>query len=198
MSAPQEADEDLEETELLEGIFKKFARLASLAAGRNEATAEELAGMDESARGVMMEMMNVTVSPIPGEPQAAAASSLRTSAISGPHSGSEGPEDSTQVTALADALPDVPVIASMPVSREVIESWELDILELDTESQTKVAIHIFFDSTCGKQTGRTWSEALTFKRFEKVVKAGPRAHTHICPYISLSLYKRTQKVFYAV
>ena len=27
-----------------QGIFKKFARLASLAAGRNEATAEELAG----------------------------------------------------------------------------------------------------------------------------------------------------------
>ena len=29
---------------LAQGIFKKFARLASLAAGRNEATAEELAG----------------------------------------------------------------------------------------------------------------------------------------------------------
>ena len=29
----------------LQGIFKKFARLASLAAGRNEATAEELAGL---------------------------------------------------------------------------------------------------------------------------------------------------------
>ena len=28
----------------VQGIFKKFARLASLAAGRNEATAEELAG----------------------------------------------------------------------------------------------------------------------------------------------------------
>ena len=75
-------------------------------------------------------------------------------------------------------LPDVPVIASMPVSREVIESWELDILELDSEAQTKVAIHIFFDSTCGKQTGRTWSEALTFKRFEKVVKSGPYAYRH--------------------
>eukprot|EP00913_Durusdinium_trenchii_P033424 g31292.t1 len=177
-----EADEDLEETELLEGIFKKFARLASLAAGRNEATAEELAGMDESARGVMMEMMNVQVSTVPAGGDAQ-NTNLRASAYSAP-TGSEGAEEANQVTALVE-LPDVPVIASLPVTRDLIESWDLDVLDLDTEGQTKVAIHIFFDSTIGKTTGRYWSEALTFKRFEKVVKAGYNNlpyhnYTHAC------------------
>ncbi|CAJ1333897.1 unnamed protein product, partial [Effrenium voratum] len=164
------AEEDVEETELLEGIFKKFARLASLAAGRNEATAEELAGMDESARGVMMEMMNVQVSPAVAAPEPN-SSSLRTSAVSGAQTGSEGPESPVAVVTAVE-MPDVPVIASLPVSRDVIESWDMDVLALDSDAQTKVAIHIFFDSTLGKITGRSWSEALTFKRFHQVVKAG--------------------------
>eukprot|EP00438_Fugacium_kawagutii_P010335 Skav212588 [mRNA] locus=scaffold125:510216:524040:- [translate_table: standard] len=180
-----EADEDLEETELLEGIFKKFARLASLAAGRNEATAEELAGMDESARGVMMEMMNVQVSTAPQGPETSANTSLRASAISGPLTGSEGLEDNSNHVMALEHLPDVPVIASLPVSRDVVESWDLDVLDLDPEGQAKVAIHIFFDTAVGKTTGRYWSEALTFKRFHAVVKAGYNNlpyhnYTHAC------------------
>eukprot|EP00435_Cladocopium_sp_Y103_P020364 s3871_g4.t6 len=179
-----EADEDLEETELLEGIFKKFARLASLAAGRNEATAEELAGMDESARGVMMEMMNVQVSTAAHVQETSANTSLRASAVSAPPTGSEGLEESHHVMALSD-LPDVPVIASLPVSRDHIESFDLDVLDLDSEGQSKVAIHIFFDTAVGKTTGRYWSEALTFKRFHAVVKAGYNNlpyhnYTHAC------------------
>lgn len=179
-----DADEDLEETELLEGIFKKFARLASLAAGRNEATAEELAGMDESARGVMMEMMNVQVSTAAPVQETSANTSLRASAISAPPTGSEGLEENHHVMALSD-LPDVPVIASLPVSRDTIESFDLDVLDLDSEGQTKVAVHIFFDTAVGKTTGRYWSEALTFKRFHAVVKAGYNNlpyhnYTHAC------------------
>ncbi|CAK9053231.1 5'-cyclic phosphodiesterase 8A (MmPDE8) [Durusdinium trenchii] len=179
-----EADEDLEETELLEGIFKKFARLASLAAGRNEATAEELAGMDESARGVMMEMMNVQASAAGTWLFVAGVNLLESESAYSAPTGSEGAEEANQVTALVE-LPDVPVIASLPVTRDLIESWDLDVLDLDTEGQTKVAIHIFFDSTIGKTTGRYWSEALTFKRFEKVVKAGYNNlpyhnYTHAC------------------
>lgn len=179
-----EADEDLEETELLEGIFKKFARLASLAAGRNEATAEELAGMDESARGVMMEMMNVQVSTAPPVQETSANTSLRASAISAPQTGSEGLDEPHHAMALSD-LPDVPVIASLPVSRDTIESFDLDVLDLDSEGQTKVAVHIFFDTAVGKTTGRYWSEALTFKRFHAVVKTGYNNlpyhnYTHAC------------------
>ncbi|CAE7240591.1 Pde9a [Symbiodinium microadriaticum] len=164
-----QGEEDVEETELLEGIFKKFARLASLAAGRNEATAEELAGMDESARGVMMDMMNVQVAPA-STSDAAASSSLRNSGVSHPNTGSEGLE-AGEMSAMLD-LPDVPVVSSMPVARDTVESWELDVLSMDTDAQTKVALHIFFDSLVGRTTGRYWTEAATFKRFHSVVKAG--------------------------
>eukprot|EP00931_Biecheleriopsis_adriatica_P087870 TRINITY_DN62280_c0_g1_i1.p1 TRINITY_DN62280_c0_g1~~TRINITY_DN62280_c0_g1_i1.p1 ORF type:complete len:876 (-),score=193.68 TRINITY_DN62280_c0_g1_i1:167-2794(-) len=151
MEHNQEDEDTLEETELIEGIFKKFARLASLAAGRNEATEAELAGMDEAAKGVMMEMMNVQVARDEHKP--------------------EGEEDEGSDNGSVNQA-EVPAVSALPLPRSTIDSWELDVLSLDVEGQTKIALYVFFDSAASKSTGRCWTEVDTFHRFHSVVKSG--------------------------
>lgn len=59
--SPEEEAEPIAETALIEEIFKKFARLANLAAVRNELTEEEMAGMDNDARAVLLDVMHLQV-----------------------------------------------------------------------------------------------------------------------------------------
>eukprot|EP00931_Biecheleriopsis_adriatica_P012932 TRINITY_DN1141_c1_g3_i1.p1 TRINITY_DN1141_c1_g3~~TRINITY_DN1141_c1_g3_i1.p1 ORF type:complete len:873 (-),score=206.02 TRINITY_DN1141_c1_g3_i1:149-2767(-) len=152
-------EEDLEETELIEGIFKKFAKLASLAAGRNEATEEELAGMDEAAKGVMMDMMNVQVTSHVDAPR-------RPSHVSKGSNGN-GEDEVTHTEQV-----EVPAVAALPIPKKTIDSWDFDVLALEVDGQSKIALYIFFDSHLGKITGRSFTDVDTFHRFHTVVKAG--------------------------
>lgn len=151
----QQGDEDMEEeTALIEGIFKKFARLATLAAGKNEATAEELAGMDDAAKGVMMDIMNVQVA---------------STGVAEDQSSDSG-SDTGSGTSLHHGQ--VPAVAALPVAKTTIDSWDLDVLTLDMEGISKVALHIFFDSSMGRVAGRQFIDVETFQRFHGVVRSG--------------------------
>lgn len=160
-----EAEDILEETELIESIFKKFARLATLAAGRNETTEEELANMDAETKGVMMDMMNVQAVKAP---VAVVVSDLRSSRTALSDNGELDPDGINITTTKAD----VPAVSHLPVSKQVIDSWDLDVVSFDTEGQTKIALHIFFDSRLGASTGRAWTQVDTFHRFHSVIKSG--------------------------
>lgn len=153
MDNGQNEDEDLEETQLIEGIFRKFARLATLAAGKNETTAEELASMDDAAKGVMMDMMNVHVA--------------RTDVV-------DDESDTSSDAASGDSLllGQVPAVAALPVEKSTIDSWDLDVLTLDMEGISKVALFVFFDSSLGKIAGRQFSDVETFQRFHGMVRSG--------------------------
>mmetsp|Transcript_117624 Transcript_117624/g.305224 ORF Transcript_117624/g.305224 Transcript_117624/m.305224 type:complete len:897 (+) Transcript_117624:2-2692(+) len=133
------------ETELLESIFGKLARLATLAANNNVTTEDEIAKMDEEGKGVMMDLMNVEVRHVP------AAS----------HDDAWDPSDSSPAAA-----------STLPVDRSVVDSWDLDILSLDAEGQKNVVLFIFFDSHIGHRACRMWTSIPTFTRFHSVVKAG--------------------------
>ncbi|CAE8614407.1 unnamed protein product [Polarella glacialis] len=171
-----------EETELIEGIFKKFARLAALAAERNDMTEAELANMDQEAKGVMMEMMNVQVQeskPILLENRKNSKTKVDN------HSdflkqilGKVG-TDSTADTDDADdgtfsqlLRNDAPAVSALPVPRSTVDTWALDVLALEPDGQTKIALHIFFDSRLGQSTGRSWVNVDTFHRFHTAIKGG--------------------------
>lgn len=138
-----DADE-VEETTLIEGIFKRFARLAALAAERNEVTEEELQGMDNATQGVMLEIMEIKKGP-----RATVSASEVDAESSGP----------------------LTAISKLSMDPSVVDSWQFDVLEYKPEDNTQAAIHLFFDSRLGRTTGRKWTPPKTFVRFHSDVRA---------------------------
>eukprot|EP00930_Biecheleria_cincta_P027405 TRINITY_DN1925_c0_g1_i1.p1 TRINITY_DN1925_c0_g1~~TRINITY_DN1925_c0_g1_i1.p1 ORF type:complete len:1014 (+),score=171.36 TRINITY_DN1925_c0_g1_i1:36-3077(+) len=135
-------DGDVEETTLIEGIFKRFARLAALAAERKELTEEQLEGMDAATRGVMLEIFDVKKDVLGSEAKVDAESSVPLEAIS-----------------------------KLSVDPSVIDSWNFDVLAYEPAENTQVAIHLFFDTRLGQNTGRKWTAPATFVKFHSEVQS---------------------------
>ncbi|CAE7650955.1 dnc, partial [Symbiodinium pilosum] len=148
----EEGDETIAETALIEEIFKKFARLANLAAVRNELTEEHLGqetfhsppavpGMDTDARAVLVDVMHLQV-------------------------------HSSMASVAAVANMSEPSYANLPVSeRTVFSSFDLDVLELTVDQNKQVVVHMFFDSLIGRVTGRMLAHPETFHKFHSVVQS---------------------------
>jgi len=62
-----------------------------------------------------------------------------------------------------------PAVATLPVSQTVVDSWELNVLELPLEQSGQVVMHMLFDSRIGRISGRMLASPDTFNRFQSVV-----------------------------
>jgi len=60
----------------------------------------------------------------------------------------------------------------LPVDQGTLESWELDVLKMETRGHAKVLLYIFFDSEFGREHGRQLIDVDTFKLFHEQVMAG--------------------------
>jgi hypothetical protein len=74
----------------------------------------------------------------------------------------------------------VTVVEDLPVSEEVIASWNLQVLGMDPEAQSKIVLHLFFDAK--DSVGRIWAEVPVFRRFGDIV----RSQYHDNPYHNFS------------
>jgi len=134
--------EELDETELLERVFKKMARLTSVFVEQNEVDEAKLSAMDTESKGVIVEVM-----------QYSRRETRRSS-----RKGNMRPTDA--------------VVQDLPVTKEEIASWGLNLLNLDNEQKLQVVTHIVFDSPLGLSTGRIWLDVETFKSFTEAVRLG--------------------------
>jgi len=131
------------ETDLLEDLMRKLARLAQISTHMH--TAKDLEGMDNESRGVVMEMMHMTTSAAPKNRFA-------------------GPAVADRPAALTE------YVGNLPCAEEFADSWYLDMLDFETPQLAQVVLHMFFDSRIGIITGRTFVAPTTFKRFHETVK----------------------------
>jgi len=57
-------------------------------------------------------------------------------------------------------------VQEMSVSRDMVESWQLDVLELDKENECpKLVLYLFFDSKLGDLTGRPFTDVNVLAKF---------------------------------
>lgn len=157
---PDEDDgEELDETALLERVFRKMARLTAVFVEQNVVDEAKLSSMDAESRGVVVEVMQYN--------RREARSSTR-----------KGTAVSNNTAA--------PVL---PVTRDEIESWGLNLIALDDVERQEVVTFITFDSRVGASTGRVWIESDVFKSFCEAVKGGYRNNpyhnfTHGCDVVA--------------
>lgn len=156
------------ETELVENLFKKFARLARIATQQNVATEEQLACMSSDERAVMMDVLHIQVD------RAVRKSSSHESASS--LSNKEDEDNMIETVPLQGHLASMrtgeTTVAALPVARTTVDSWDLDTLSLDLAELTQVAAFIFFDSKLGAVAGKAHCSVDAFHRFIGVVQTG--------------------------
>eukprot|EP00927_Polykrikos_kofoidii_P075769 TRINITY_DN7222_c0_g1_i1.p1 TRINITY_DN7222_c0_g1~~TRINITY_DN7222_c0_g1_i1.p1 ORF type:complete len:938 (-),score=158.31 TRINITY_DN7222_c0_g1_i1:203-3016(-) len=137
----------MSESQLLEQVFMKLAKLTKdfLQQGRG---VDQFDTLDDESKGVVFEIMQI--------------------------GGGSGDEQLVAFREVSERISPVQgnVVENLPVDRSVIESWDLDIVNLSSDAQFKVMQFIFFDSKIGKIVGRFWSSLGTFHRFHELVKGG--------------------------
>merc|ERR1712151_949984 len=93
----------------------------------NKVDKETMSALDTESKGVLVEMMNM--------------------------------DDLTKTcqrasTTLAPPGDDVMMVQNLPVKEAVIASWDLDMLNMDSDGRQRVVLHLVFDTSVGKSTGR--------------------------------------------
>eukprot|EP00928_Gymnodinium_smaydae_P100017 TRINITY_DN9703_c0_g1_i1.p1 TRINITY_DN9703_c0_g1~~TRINITY_DN9703_c0_g1_i1.p1 ORF type:complete len:809 (+),score=106.35 TRINITY_DN9703_c0_g1_i1:175-2427(+) len=135
-----------DEFQFLEKVLRKLARLADLAMQRHVVSADEVEGMNIESKGVIVEIMAMDNTPGPFR-----VSDMRTTS-----------EERKR------AQPSV-LVEDMPVTNDVVESWDLNVLDFDTVGLGKIVTYIFFDSTVSFSCGQRWCDAMTLKIFNNEV-----------------------------
>jgi len=64
------------------------------------------------------------------------------------------------------------LVPTLPVEEDVIESWELETMNMTIDDLRKVMMFVFYDSKLGRRTGRIWTDPAKFHAFHEVVRAG--------------------------
>jgi len=136
-----------DETELLERVFDKLSKISSIALQENVVNAKDMEHMSDEAKGVIVDMMN----------------------MGGDKRGGGGAIDSS--AAEVSGGPAVAAVASLPCPEQVVNSWNFDVLQFSDSALEQVALHIFFDSRVGQQTGSKFTEVNIFTAFFEVVMA---------------------------
>mmetsp|Transcript_52194 Transcript_52194/g.132730 ORF Transcript_52194/g.132730 Transcript_52194/m.132730 type:complete len:533 (+) Transcript_52194:2-1600(+) len=139
-------DLQVSEIKLLELVLQKLANLSAIFMQQNVVNKEEMAAMSLEGRGVLLDMMQFgfadeRVSHIPTESIASVLQAVET------------------------------VSWKMTTEKTIINSWALDLLQIDIEEIDDIASYIFFDSAVGQRAGRACAGPATFQNFVKVVKA---------------------------
>jgi len=135
--------EGMNEVQLLEFVCDKIAKLTALSVKNQCASKEELASMDHTNQAVLAGMLNQGV---------------KTSRNSGCFAG------------LKTSMGGV-IVTDMPVSRDVIESWNLHVLDLDNRGLDNLVLWIFFDSSIGALTTRGYTTQDVFRAFHSQIKS---------------------------
>jgi len=149
----QEDDDDLEmetmnEVQLLEFVCDKITKLTALSVKNGAASEKELATMDHTNKAVLAGMLNQGVC------------GKRVSYCGNWSQSFEGQKMSGNA-----------IVTDMPVSREVIESWNLHVLELNDDGLRNLVLWIFFDSHIGRATTRCFTTQDIFLAFHSQIKA---------------------------
>lgn len=139
------------EAHSLEHVFKKLLCLVAEFYRKGMVDLEELEELDDESKGVILEVMMLGKE---GGKYSVASPSVIAS----------------RTSFLQSTMGNV--VQTLPVPKEVISSWDLDILQIAEvpDDLPKVMMHIFFDSTVGEVTGRVWADLATFRRFHEQVR----------------------------
>jgi len=163
------------ETDLLEDLMRKLAHVAQLSTQLSEE--HDLDTMDDEGKGVIMEMMLVKPARRKTTEDMASAASSRSiagipSGIKGLASGRVGHTGSNM--GRGDSKQSASERTSkLTVSEELVNSWELDVLGLDSPSLSELVMYMFFDSAIGVDVGiSTLVPPGTLRRFNAAVEKG--------------------------
>mmetsp|Transcript_71272 Transcript_71272/g.231616 ORF Transcript_71272/g.231616 Transcript_71272/m.231616 type:complete len:880 (-) Transcript_71272:92-2731(-) len=161
--------EELDETALLERVFKKMARLTSVFVELNVVDDAKLNSMDAESQGVLVEVMQY-----------------------------KGRREARLSSRKGTMPPYVSVVHVLPVEKEEIESWGMNFLKLQPSERLEVVSYIMFDSSVGKASGRTWVEVDIFNAFAAEVSQGYsdnpyHSFTHGCDVVG-SCFRILQQV----
>jgi len=137
-----DAADQLSETDLLEAVISKLTKLTEIMVKEHVATTEEMAKMDHTTLGVLSTILRLPVGNMK------AMSFARHS-----NKSSLGSQE------LA--------VTQMSMSQNLLESWELDVLELDNENLSNLVLYVFFDSKVGNLTGRSFTNLKIFEEFHE-------------------------------
>lgn len=135
------------ELEMLETVFNKLRKIIEIHTATHTVHAEELEDMDDESKGVIVDMMQMPK---------ARKTMVRATTLQG--------EGCLQEYSN--------VVKDLPVDRMLIDSWNLHVLELDSDDQQKIILHVFFDSELARLNVRHFLEESTFTSFGKTVKDG--------------------------
>jgi len=153
----------MNEVQLLEFVCDKITKLTALSVKNGAASEKELANMDHTNKAVLAGMLNQGVC------------GKRVSYCGNWSQSFEGQKMSGNA-----------IVTDMPVSREVIESWNLHVLELNDDGLRNLVLWIFFDSHIGRATTRcfttqdiSWPSTLRSKRTTLSATGTTTMHTHV-------------------
>jgi cAMP-specific phosphodiesterase 4 len=159
-----------DEASMLQAMFQKIetsVRLSNVLLQRKSVDAEHMSEMPLEARGILNDMLHVTVR---------SETQISTDKV---------PNDSSALS------------VELPIDPPLLDSWGLNLLELHGNGLQCVAMHLMFDSDLGLQTGRKWCNMQNCREFLAEVCRGYNDNpyhnfTHACDVLaSLARVLRT-------
>jgi len=138
---------------LLSRAFDKLVRLHDLAVATNVVDDREMESLDNEGRGVIEDLMRLGEKRRQSRKSVLSARSRRESVDS------------------SHSKRSAPVAHKLSVDLQVIDSWDLNILNLAEEELSMVVLHVYFDSHLGSCM-RNYVDLEIFLQFYREVKKG--------------------------
>eukprot|EP00927_Polykrikos_kofoidii_P018594 TRINITY_DN18625_c0_g1_i1.p1 TRINITY_DN18625_c0_g1~~TRINITY_DN18625_c0_g1_i1.p1 ORF type:complete len:934 (+),score=195.03 TRINITY_DN18625_c0_g1_i1:117-2804(+) len=152
-----------DEAAMLEKIFQKMAKLTAVFMEPNMLEKHEIIGMDDESKGVFADMMQLDVNALRED-----GVDKRRKSFS--NRSGDGNGDAHAMVATASLEAGLPVAPNM--DEDSVNSFSLNLLEMEESIVTEVVLHTVFDSSIGRHTGRILTDMSTWCRFAETVKAG--------------------------
>lgn len=144
------------ETDVVEHALKRLSRLIQVFMDDDILSSKEMVDIDNESRGVIVEIMQrelIAPPVVRRQPTTMGKTSVWAQ---------EG------------------MVIGLPVEREVIDSWELDVLNLLPGDLERVACYVIYDSDVGQSTGRNWAKLDTLQGFVAAARAGYLDNPYHC------------------
>lgn len=137
---PNGSDEEVAETDLLEDLIQKLAQVAQLSTQME--LPPNMEDLDAEGRGVVMEMMHANL-------KLERRRTIRSAGV-------DRPVWKAGVSSK---------VAALSIDLHIVNSWELDVLELKTTDICEVVLHILFDSNVGGSISPRFATPTAWKLF---------------------------------
>mmetsp|Transcript_59779 Transcript_59779/g.142275 ORF Transcript_59779/g.142275 Transcript_59779/m.142275 type:complete len:1068 (-) Transcript_59779:24-3227(-) len=150
-------DDNPDEMEELEELFKKVVFIIGVFTEENTVSAPQMEIMDQPTKGVVQEVVGAA----PPTPVGAVVQSHRQSEVQ-----MQGCRQSMKIfQSITRSLSSVSNGAQLPVPVDQVDTWSVDFFMMSTEQQIAMATHIVCSTELAQISGNQWGKAETFKAF---------------------------------